>query len=73
MIISASNIFKPLGNTAPCKEEGKKEVFYQHIYLQLYGIRHVVKDHSDNEMIPIAATMDYTFQLAERDLLYALG
>ena len=34
--------------------EGKKDMFYltmhsTHFYLQLYGIRHMVKDHSDNE------------------------
>ena len=35
-------------------EEGKKEMFYltthsTHYILQLYGVRHMVKDHSDRE------------------------
>ena len=35
-------------------KEGRKEMFYlmthsTHFYLRLYGIRHMVKDHSDSE------------------------
>ena len=34
--------------------QGRKEMFYlmthsTHFYLRLYGIRHMVKDHSDSE------------------------
>ena len=35
-------------------KEGRKEMFYltthsTHFYLRLYGIKHMVKDHSDSE------------------------
>ena len=42
-------------------------------YLRLYGIRHMVKDHSDllRERKPAAATWVYSFRLAARVLLYA--
>ena len=35
-------------------EIGRKEMFYlmthsTHFYLRLYGVRHMVKDHSDSE------------------------
>ena len=36
-------------------------------YLRLYGVRHMVKDHSDSE----SGNMDYSFRLAARVLLYA--
>ena len=37
------------------KEQGRKEMFYltthsTHFYLRLYGVRHMVKDHSDSEI-----------------------
>ena len=39
------------------------------IYLQLYGVKHMVKDHSDSERgNPLPP---YTFRLAARVLLYA--
>ena len=44
--------------TSPTKEqEGRKEMFYltthsTHFILQLYGVRHMVKDHSDSERKP---------------------
>ena len=42
-------------------QEGRKEMFLFNdaldtLYLQLYGIRHIVKDHSDIERKPAAAT-----------------
>ena len=37
-------------------------------YLRIYGIRHMVKDHSDNER---GNHIGYSFQLAARVLLYA--
>ena len=38
-------------------------------YLQLYGIGHMVKDHSDSERKSAAATWAYSFRLAARVLL----
>ena len=40
--------------------EGRKEMFYltmhsTHFILPLYGVRHMVKDHSDSERKPAAA------------------
>ena len=40
-------------------------------YLSLYGVGHMVKDHSDSERKPIVATLGYSFRLAARVLLYA--
>ena len=43
-------------------------------YLRLYGITHMVKDHSDNERgntLLLFFHMGYSFQLAARVLLYA--
>ena len=37
-------------------------------YLRLYGIVHMVKDHSDSER---GSLMDYSFRLAARVILYA--
>ena len=42
------------GNIQIVKKEGRKEMFYltthsTHFYLRLYGVRHMVKDHSDSE------------------------
>ena len=39
-------------------------------YLRLYGIRHMVKDHSDSERKPLLRH-SYSFRLAARVLLYA--
>ena len=39
--------------------------------LRLYGIRHMVKDHSDSERKPAAGYIGYSFRLAARVLLYA--
>ena len=41
--------------------EGRKEMFYltthsMHFILQLYGVRRMVKDHSDSERKPATAT-----------------
>ena len=58
--------------------EGRKEMFYltthsTHFYLRLYGIRHMVKDHSDSEKgnPQPPHTVGYSFRLAARVLLYA--
>ena len=40
-------------------------------YLRLYGIRHMVKDHSDSERGNPLRLMGYSFRLASRVLLYA--
>ena len=40
-------------------------------YLQLYGIRHMVKDHSVKEETRRHHYMGYSFLLAARNLLYA--
>ena len=43
-------------------------------YLRLYGIRHMVKDHSDREREETHCPhMGYSFRLAARGLLYALS
>ena len=55
----------------------KKEMFYltmnsTHFNLRLYGVRYIIKDHSDSERNPAANTMWATlFQLAARILLHA--
>ena len=41
--------------------EGRKEMFYltthsTHFILQLYGVRHMLKYHTDSEMKPAATT-----------------
>ena len=40
--------------------QGRKNVLFNDklntFYLQLYGVRHMVKDHSDSERKPAAAT-----------------
>ena len=59
-----------------CPSE-RKEMFYltmhsTHFILQLYGVRHMVKDHSDSERgNPLPPHMGYSFQLTARVLLYA--
>ena len=40
-------------------------------YLQLYGIGHMVKDHSDSERGTCCHHVGYSFQLGARVLLYA--
>ena len=40
-------------------------------YLRLYGVRHMVKDHSDREKGKRCRHIGYSFQLAARVLLYA--
>ena len=40
-------------------------------YLRLYGVTHMVKDHSDSERGTLCCHMDYSFRLAARVLLYA--
>ena len=62
----------------------RKEVFYlmnegnvlfndtlNTFYLRLFGIGHMVKDHSDSERETHCWHIDYSFQLAARVLLYA--
>ena len=52
-------------------KEGNALFNNQHIYLQLYGIRHVVKDHSAREETCFCHYMGCSFRLAVRVLLYA--
>ena len=40
-------------------------------YLWLYGVRHMIKDHSNSERGNCCRHMGYSFQLAARVLLYA--
>ena len=40
-------------------------------YLRLYGVRHMVKDHSDSERETCCHHMGYSFRLGARVLLYA--
>ena len=40
-------------------------------YLRLYGVGHMVKDHSDSEIGNLLLPHGYSFQLAARVLLYA--
>ena len=40
-------------------------------YLPLYGVGHMVKDHSDSEKGNQLGNMGYSFRLAARVLLYA--
>ena len=41
------------------------------VYLRLYGVRHMVKDHSDRREETCCRHMGYSFRLAARVLLYA--
>ena len=56
--------------------EGRKEgnVLFNNapntFYLRLYGVRHMVKNHSDSESETRCRHMCYSFQLAVRVLLY---
>ena len=48
-------------------KEGRKEMFNDALntfYLRLYGVRYMVKDHSDSRH------MGYSFRLTERVILY---
>ena len=54
--------------------EREREMFYltthsTHFYLRLYGVRHMVKDHSDSETR--CRHIGYSFRLTARVLLYA--
>ena len=40
-------------------------------YLQLYGVGHMVKDHSDSERGNLLCHIGYSFRLTARVLLYA--
>ena len=40
-------------------------------YLRLYGVRHMVKDHSDSEMETRCRHIGYSYRLTARVLLYA--
>ena len=40
-------------------------------YLLLYGVRHMVKDHSDSEQETHCRHIGYSFRLTARVLLYA--
>ena len=40
-----------------------------HFYLWLYGVRHIVKNHSGREETHCFHFMGYSFQLAARDFL----
>ena len=57
--------------------QGRKEVnvlfnnALNTFYLWLYGIGHMVKDHSDGERGNLCCHMGYSFRLAARVLLYA--
>ena len=57
--------------------EGRKEgnVLFNNtlntFYLRLYGVRHMVKDHSDSEKGNPLRHVGYSFRLAARVLLYA--
>ena len=55
---------------------GRKEMFYltthsTHFILRLYGVGHMVKDHSDSGEETSCCHMGYSFQLTARVLLYA--
>ena len=56
---------------------GRKEMFYlmmhsTHFILWLYGVGHMVKDHSDSERgNPLPTHMGYSFRLTARVILYA--
>ena len=41
------------------------------LYLRLYGVRHMVKDHSNSEIGTRCRHMGYSFRLAAKVLLYA--
>ena len=43
---------------------------FKTFYLQLYGVRHLVKDHSAREKTH-CCHMGYSFRLAARNILYA--
>ena len=56
--------------------EGRKDIILFNdalntFYLRLYGVRHMVKDHSDSEKGNPCRHIGYSFQLTARVLLYA--
>ena len=56
--------------------EWMNEMFYltthsTHLILRLYGVRHMVKNHSNSEKGNHCRHMDYFFRLTARVLLYA--
>ena len=55
-------------------QEGRKCLFNDALntfYLRLYGVRHMVKDHSDGREETCCRHIGYSFRLAARVLLYA--
>ena len=66
-----------------CKSRRRYEVDYRKegnvlfndalktFYLRLYGVRHMVKDHSDSEKENRCRHIGYSFRLTARVLLYA--
>ena len=56
-VVSLNNILFPQQQSLACKE---RNVLFNDtlntFYLQFYGVRHMVKDHSDSERKPTAAT-----------------
>ena len=57
-------------------QEGRKEMFLFNdtlntFYLRLYGVRHMVKDHSEEIMETRCHHIGYSFRLTARVLLYA--
>ena len=61
------------------RKEGRKEgnVLFNDalntFYLRLYGVGHMVKDHSDMREETYCCHMGYSFRLTARVLLYALS
>ena len=55
--------YSPINNLRPNLSQHHITTFY----LRLYGIRHMVKDHSDSEK----GNLGYSFRLTARVLLYA--
>ena len=56
------------------KKEGRNVLFNDALntfYLRLYGVGHMVKDHSDSEKETCCCHMSYSFRLATKVLLYA--
>ena len=45
-------------------------VTHNTFYLRLYGVGHMVKDHSAREEARCRPFMGYSFRLATRDILY---
>ena len=67
------HITRMLHNNFP-EEEGRSVLFNDALntfYLRLYGVGHMVKDHSDSERGTRCLHIGYPFRLAARVLLYA--